>query len=155
METLPLNRIADEMKPRRHRGPKAQADSADESRPYELASRLVTLLSRERSHLTGLAMKLVEGLHPCRHSADFSCVRWYGTIYSFTARQAHVVRAFWMAWENGTPAMRVETLMEAAGVSSDEDVKIYDVFKNNPAFGKLIVPGPAKGTYQLAELEGD
>jgi hypothetical protein len=81
-----------------------------------------------------------------RHSSDFRSVRWFGADYTFTPTQAAVVRQLWEAWEDGTPALGQETLLEGAGSTGD---RLRDVFRGSPAWGTLVVP-LGKGLFALA-----
>jgi hypothetical protein len=83
-----------------------------------------------------------------RHSPDFASVRWNGTLYFLTPNQAAVVRQLWDAMEAGTPCVQGATLLEAADCESG---KMSDIFKGSHAWLSLVVEGPAKGTYRLAE----
>ncbi len=82
-----------------------------------------------------------------KHSIDFRSVHWFGTDYSFTANQAAAVKILWQAWENGTPDIGGDTL--AAEIDS-ESKRAQDIFKNHPAYGKMIRSGQSKGSYRLA-----
>jgi hypothetical protein len=83
---------------------------------------------------------------PYWHSEDFRSVRWNGEVYDFSTSQAIVMEKLWEAWEDGTPAVAQETLLEAA---ESEGNQLRDLFKRHPAWGKVIVQGPTRGTYQL------
>ena len=84
------------------------------------------------------------------HSADFRSVRWYGSEYSFTTKQACCVEHLWNAWEKGTPELSQAFLLESAG---SDGQRLSDIFRRSPAWGKMIVPGKSKGTYRLNPLE--
>jgi hypothetical protein len=81
-----------------------------------------------------------------RHCKDFRFVHWFGTDYTFTPTQAAVVRQLWEAWEDGTPGLGQETLLEGAGSTGD---RLRDVFRGSPAWGTLVVP-LGKGLFALA-----
>jgi hypothetical protein len=83
---------------------------------------------------------------PYWHSEDFRSVRWNGEVYDFSTSQAIVMEKLWQAWQDGTPAVAQETLLEAA---ESEGNQLRDLFKRHPAWGKVIVQGPTRGTYQL------
>lgn len=87
---------------------------------------------------------------PRRHSVDFASVLWNGTLYTLTPAQGAAVRALWRAARNGTPDLRQETILEAAG---SDGGRLSKLFEGHPAWGKLIVPGAAKGTFRL-NVEG-
>jgi hypothetical protein len=81
-----------------------------------------------------------------RHSADYRSVHWFGCDYTFTPTQAAVIRQLWEAWEDGTPGVGQETLLEGAGSTGD---RLRDVFRGSPAWGTLVVP-LGKGLFALA-----
>lgn len=112
---------------------------------YSLALRLLACLT-DRPELYTAVAKVARVLAPCRHSVDFASVVWNGQSYSFTATQSVIVRLLWKAWKNGTPAMRQETLLEAACSGGN---RLMHIFRDHPAWGAMIVAGPAKGTFQL------
>lgn len=82
------------------------------------------------------------------HSPDFRSVHWHGEDFTFTEKQAAVVRALWEAWEDGSPEIGCNTLLQLAGSESE---RLRDVFQNNPNWTSLIVPGARRGTYRLRE----
>lgn len=89
---------------------------------------------------------------PARHSQDFASVVWFGTYYVFTASQARVVAELWAAWRNGTPDVRQDYLLEAAG---SESRRLDNLFRGHPAWGAMIQRGPVRGVYRLVEpVEG-
>lgn len=104
---------------------------------------------QDASGALALAQQLLEMAAPCRHSADFSGVLWYGTYHVFTGSQARVVKALWEAWLNGTPDLRQETLLEVAG----REGRLRSLFQGHPAWGTMIVAGPLKGLLRLAVPE--
>ena len=83
-----------------------------------------------------------------KHSEDYRSVKWYGKSYTFTVGQAGCVKCLWEAWESGTPELSQETVLEAAGVSTQ---RLSDAFRGNVAWGKMIVKGSTKGSYRLQE----
>jgi len=89
-------------------------------------------------------------LSPTRHGRDFRSVVWNNVNYSFTAAQSHCVRDLWIAWKNGTPDVGDETLVEVSG-SAMSNPKLAYIFRDNPAWGTMIVEGSTKGTHRLAE----
>ena len=117
---------------------------------HTLASQLFTVLLGKRPELVRLAAAIAARTHPCRHSRDFASVSWHGQSYTFSPSQAAAVKLLWQAWRNGTPELRQETILQA--VSSDGN-RLSDLFREHPAWGKLIVAGQAKGTFRLAEPE--
>jgi hypothetical protein len=101
------------------------------------------------------AMPTQKQLSPARHSPDFCSVHWYGQDYDFTPSQASVVGVLWAAWENGTPAVHQQTLLDHAGSSMADSSKprLRDLFRNHPAWGTMIRSGVRQGTHRLVELE--
>lgn len=82
-----------------------------------------------------------------RHSPDYCSCHWYGTLYTFSPLQAAVVKILWEAWEQGTPDVRGDYLLENAG--SDRDVKRMDsLFQDSPAWNAMIQT-VRKGAYRL------
>lgn len=81
-----------------------------------------------------------------RHSADFRSVHWDGVEYSFSPTQATVIRILWEGYEDDVPDIGMARLLEDSGSRSD---RLRDVFRDNPAWGVLIVVGNTRGTYRL------
>src|SRR5262249_52852577 len=90
------------------------------------------------------AVDLVENA-PARHSVDFRTVTWFGKEYRFTPTQAHCVKVLWEAWQNGTPDVGQETILEEAGSDSK---RLQDLFKNHKTWRELITT-VQKGSYRL------
>lgn len=105
-------------------------------------------MNHREHELTALARQLLALAAPARHGPGFGCVSWFGTYYTFTASQARVIAVLWEAWTNGTPDVRQETLLEAAGSDCG---KVARLFRSHPAWGTMIQPGPLKGLYRLVE----
>jgi len=133
------------------------------SQSFETVRGLVATMARVAQRVGGRppAPTIVEGFAPksaepvanrpeARHSPDFRSVVWFGESYSFTANQAACVKILWDAWKNGTPEVSGAHLLEAADVQ-DSAQRIDLVFRGNPAWGALVVPGRTKGTYRLKE----
>lgn len=110
-----------------------------------------------RRVVTGFGVQLEPPEPPieteARHSEDFSSVVWFGSEYSFTKTQAACVRVLWEAWEQKTPDLKEETILERAG---SEGSRLRDVFKSkggmHAAWGTMIVPA-GKGRFRLKEPE--
>jgi len=86
------------------------------------------------------------------HSPDFRSVHWFGRDYSFTATQAACVKVLWEAWQNQTPEVGDQTVLEKVEANSE---RLDHVFRlrgraQHPAWGKMIVAGATKGSHQLA-----
>lgn len=86
--------------------------------------------------------------HKRRHSEDYRSVRWDGTIYSFTPQQAAIVAILWAAWENGTPDVGQETLLQA--IDSDSN-RVQHLFRHHPAWEVVITRGGTRGSFRLAD----
>ncbi len=117
----------------------------NDTQALALARQLLPLVA-DRADMFKTVADLICNLSPFRHSIDFACVRFDGTLYSFTATQSKVVKLLWEAWKNGTPNVRQDTLMEGVDCESK---RISDIFKGHAALNTLIVPGEAKGTFRL------
>jgi hypothetical protein len=87
---------------------------------------------------------------PARLSDDASSAHWYGQDYTFTATQAACVKVLWRNWDNGTPFIRQETILERAGAESQ---RLVDIFKHHPAWDTMIKAGKPKGTFGLVAPE--
>lgn len=88
------------------------------------------------------------GIESIRHSEDFRTVSWYGTEYSFTVSQARAVKILWEAFDNKTPDIGGETLIERIG---SESSRPSDIFKGNSAWNTMICSGKTKGSLRLVE----
>ncbi len=88
---------------------------------------------------------------------DFRCVRWAGVLYSFTSRQASVVRVLWELWQEGTPEASEAFIRDEAEVGRLSDVfRIRDPdnpakMQRHEAWGPMIAGGRTRGTFRLAE----
>jgi hypothetical protein len=84
------------------------------------------------------------------HSEDFHFVRWYGQEHTFTHQQAAVVKLLWQAWENGTPDLGKEYLLETSESSTD---RLRNIFKEkggmHPAWDAMIVES-RQGVFRLS-----
>jgi hypothetical protein len=89
------------------------------------------------------------------HGPGFRSVHWFGTEHSFTTGQAACVRILWEAWENRTPEVSEQAILEVSGSSGD---RLRDLFKEkgkgfHGAWKTMIVSGTTKGTFRLVEPE--
>lgn len=89
-------------------------------------------------------------------SPDLAAVSWYGTLYTFTARQRSVVACLFQARREGYHVLTQAFLLQRA----DSDGRtLRDLFKGNPAWGKMIVQarryGGPVGCYRLAPAPGE
>lgn len=87
-----------------------------------------------------------ESNDPNRHSPDFRSVNINGMEYTFTAGQAACVKILWEAYENHTPEVGQETLLEKSGSAGN---RLRDVFKDHSSWQKFIIEGTTKGTFKL------
>lgn len=118
-----------------------------QKRALTCAQVLSAYLSRRHPDLVQNMQPILRRLSPCRHGIDFAGVVWYGTHYSFTATQAAIVKLLWEAWETGVYDVRQEALLVEAGSDSS---KLADLFRDHPAWGKIIV-SKTKGCYRLVK----
>jgi hypothetical protein len=95
----------------------------------------------------GLANRLLRELCPLRSSPDFTTVVRHDRIFTFTRRQARIVKRLWQAWQHGTPEVHQDFLL----VDERRTKRIADLFTENDAWGVLIVPGKRAATFRLAE----
>jgi hypothetical protein len=81
------------------------------------------------------------------HGVDFRCVRWFGAEHTFTGTQAACVKILWEHWEQGTPAVGEQTILEAADSSSGQLRDVFDKGSHS-AWGTMIVEA-RKGAFRL------
>jgi hypothetical protein len=96
--------------------------------------------------------KDLEKKNPKRnHSEDFTSVVWDGIPFVFTKSQAAVVKLLWCEYEKGTWTLSEKTIGEGIG-SSANNYRIIHTFDKgkHPAWGTLIISGPKKGTFRIA-----
>ncbi len=118
----------------------------NDTQALALARQFLPLVA-ERTDLLELVMQIIRRLEPCRHGLDFTSVVWNGKPYSFSAAQSRVVQTLWEAWETGTPDVRLDLLLVEAECDSK---RLANVFKEHDAWGEMIVPGKARGSYRLS-----
>ena len=80
-------------------------------------------------------------------TSDFATVRWNGETFCLTRMQRRVVQELWQVAEAGVPFVDQHTLLE---VAESDQRKLSALFRNSPAWGALVAPGPVPGTYGLA-----
>lgn len=95
-----------------------------------------------------------DGLPEVTHSPDFRSVRWFGETYSFTERQAPMVKVLFNAWKLGVPDVGKETLLRAIDHAFPPS-RLDNQFRGNSAWKSLIVPGATRGTYCFREPQAD
>lgn len=79
------------------------------------------------------------------HTPDFATVFDGRTAFTFNSTQRSVVQILWEMRDQYTPNVSGEHLLEASGSSAR---RLSEVFRDNSAWGSLIVPGPGN-TYYL------
>ena len=84
------------------------------------------------------------------HSPDFRSVLWDEKPHTFTALQAACVKVLWENWNQGTPEVGEQTILELADTTQKRLSKVFDDGKHS-AWGTMIVPGASKGTFRLSE----
>jgi len=84
------------------------------------------------------------------HSDDFRSMRWFGAPYSFTPNQAAVMKVLYEHWVKGVPEIGQETLLLAIDPEAPPD-RLNMVFRNHPAWMKMIISGRTKGSYRLVD----
>lgn len=90
----------------------------------------------------------------CEHSPDFRSVRWYGTLYTFSLKQARAVEVLWHAWEAGELGVSQKDIGEAVESASD-NFRLRDLFRlsqdsrgMHPAW-KTMIHDTGRGVYAL------
>lgn len=86
------------------------------------------------------------------HADDFQWVIWAGEKYDFSkGNQAESVRSLWHSWEKSGRrdgcGLSEKTIGEKCG-SSSSDFRLAHVFRNHPAWGKMI-RSASKGVFAL------
>lgn len=85
------------------------------------------------------------------HSADYHSVRWYGERHTFSHQQAAVVALLWEAYENGTPNLSQEHLLDKSGSSGS---RLRDVFRENGAMNaawNTMIVESRRGVFHLSD----
>jgi hypothetical protein len=83
-----------------------------------------------------------------KHTDNFSAVYWpgRGTFHFYGEKQQAVVAALWAARAEGSLEVSQNVLLRAA---DSDGTRLHDLFRNHPAWGKLIVHGCTPGNYTL------
>lgn len=79
------------------------------------------------------------------HSPDFASVVWNNQFFELTRKQRIVIQLLWEAMEDGMHIVSGAKLQEEAQCS-----KMSSLFRDHPAWNRLIVPGERHDTYRLA-----
>lgn len=86
-----------------------------------------------------------------KHTEGFRRVYWPGLgEFTFSWKQGAAVRELWAAWEEQSPGVSQEAVLQAA---ESDCARLYDLFRRHSAWGVLIIQGDKSGTYRLAEVE--
>lgn len=93
------------------------------------------------------------------HSPDYRSVRFQGQQFTFSQRQALSVQILHLAWQGHTPEVGQDRILEDIGslekpVSGrkrhlNHATRLRDIFRKNPAWKTLIIPGKSRGSYRL------
>src|SRR5262249_52955083 len=82
------------------------------------------------------------------HSDDYRTIRFNGTSYNLTTRQAQVVQILHDAYKNRTPGLGHANILERLGTSKS---RLRDTFRKTGLWGTLIVKEPRRrGLIRLA-----
>jgi hypothetical protein len=81
-----------------------------------------------------------------RYSKDFSSVNWKGIHFSFSGFQNEIMVLLYDAYKQKTPNLHQNYILSEVGSKSK---RLVYIFKNHPAWGKLIIKGDKKGTFRL------
>ena len=82
-------------------------------------------------------------ISPCGRSAV-----WNGVQYTFTTKQAQCLAPLREARERGYRDVGQDYALEQADTNQP---LLAEVFKDNPAWGTMVIPGRKRGTFRLAD----
>lgn len=116
-------------------------------RAYQLVKDALPAIAVERPEAIGLANRLLRELCPLRASPDFTSVARHDRVFTFTKRQAKIVRILWQAWQHGTPEVGQDYLL----ADEERSKRVADIFTEHEAWKTLIVPGKRDATFRLAD----
>ncbi len=106
---------------------------------------------KERPSKKGPAERKLAQQKTAKHSEHFDSVNWNGTHYTFTSKQAAVVKVLWKAWLSGKPSVLAVVLLDAA---QSDGRRVRDIFKpgtkTNPAWGTMIIKD-GQSHYKLSD----
>jgi len=77
---------------------------------------------------------------------DYRCINCQGQIYTFTSRQSQIIEILFASYQNGTPDVGQDYLLETLNIDS---TRLRDVFRSSDAWGTLVIKGTKRGTYRL------
>jgi hypothetical protein len=82
------------------------------------------------------------------HSADYRSIRWQGSSYLLTPRQAQIVQILHEAYIAGTPELSNACILEKLEATTS---RLRDSFKGTDLWGtgKMIIPCERRGMYRL------
>lgn len=80
-------------------------------------------------------------------SEDYRSGRWKDYRFTFSTKQAAVMEKLHSNWQQGTPDLSKDVLLEAAGSDASE---LRDLFRGHEAWKTLIISGTGKGLWRLA-----
>lgn len=86
--------------------------------------------------------------NPLRTSEDFRCVLWNGGVLEFTPNQAAIVGILYKNFENNTPIVSGDTLLNESGSEAKSVREVFDKGEHS-AWGTMIVPGERKNNFQI------
>jgi 7-cyano-7-deazaguanine synthase in queuosine biosynthesis len=78
-------------------------------------------------------------------SDDYRSAKWQGWEYTFTPRQAKVVKMLHQVWRAGVPTMSWNQIKERLNSYPE---RMSDIFKKSPAWGTLVIE-VGRGLYRL------
>jgi hypothetical protein len=81
-----------------------------------------------------------------RYSPDFRTVLLRDERFDLTPNQARVVEILWKQLTMGVDELSQHYVLEHAEIQSD---RLYHVFRKSNAWGRLVVPGSARGMFRL------
>jgi hypothetical protein len=108
-------------------------------------------LSEYENRLRNIDLPALDQIHnQYRHSPDFRSAYWFGVDYRFTSGQSDAIEILWEAWENKTPEVGENYILETIGLDTEH---LKNIFQGHPAWGAMIQPGGTKGSFRLVETK--
>lgn len=97
--------------------------------------------------LVGLAVSTAESPNgEFRAAPGFRSVWWRGEQFTFGSKQAQVVELLFEAHQRGTPDIGQDHILVEVESRAG---RLRDLFKNHPAWNRLIIRGDGKGIFRL------
>lgn len=109
------------------------------------------MLQKSTSHQSKPEMPKIKQRLAC--GVDGHTLRWNDEEFTFTAKQAVVVRMLFEHLENGTPEVGGTALLDAVDHTAPPK-KLSVLFKEHPAWNRIIVEGERRGTFRIKEPDG-